>query len=180
MTKICKFLFAFCFGAGMTYGTGAWADTLTVTLSSPIESGMAGSNLSFFGTVSAPSTNTSPVYLLSDSYNVGTPLSVDDSPFLNNFPLTLSPGQSVSDVLFSVGVPLASGAGTYLGSFTVGGSSNGISEDFFVTDSFQVQVTPEPSTLAMWATSLLGVAAAARRRRAGEPLEEGGATSLSE
>jgi hypothetical protein len=145
----------------------AKADTVSLTLANPVQetdqtSGL-GTILSFVATVNAPGTNTGDVFLNGDSFNVGGDLTVDDSGFLN-FPLSLSPGQSFTDVLFTVDVPADAAAIDYLGSFTLLGGPTGSDSDVVATAGFEIVATPEPSTLLMIGTGLTGFAVTMRRR----------------
>jgi hypothetical protein len=146
----------------------AKADTISLTLANPVQgtdqtTGL-GTILSFVATVNALGTNIGEVFLNGDSFNVGGDLTVDDSNFLN-FPLTLSPGQSFTDVLFTVDVPADAAAMNYPGSFTLLGGPTGSDGDVLATASFEIVATPEPSTLLMIGTGLTGFAATMRRRR---------------
>jgi hypothetical protein len=145
----------------------AKADTVSLTLMNPVQgtdqtTGL-GTILSFIATVSAPSANAGDVFLNGDSFNVSGDLTIDDSDFLN-FPLSLVPGQSFTDVLFTVDVPADARPGTYLGSFTLLGGPTGSDDDVLTTVDFQVVATPEPSTLLMIGTGLTGFALTIRRR----------------
>ena len=143
--------------------SAARADTMTFTITDPVQYASVGSTVSFSATVTAPSANTGTIYLLGDSFNIESPLTVDDNPFLNNFPFTLSPGESFSDVLFNVIVPGDTPVQDYFGSFTLQASTDGINENIDISDPFQVNVTPEPSALLLFGTVLVGLAIAVTR-----------------
>jgi len=78
----------------------ALAGTITLSLSNPVQSATPGSTLTFDATVSAPSTNAAPIFLNSDNYTIGSPLTLDDSDFFS-FPLSLDPGDSYTGALFN-------------------------------------------------------------------------------
>src|ERR1700742_5134768 len=85
--------------AVMTIGLSAavaHADTVTFTLSNPTQSisGQAGGTLTYEVTASAPLSNGAAVNLNGDSFNVGAPLSIDDSDFFSDAPFFLNPGDS--------------------------------------------------------------------------------------
>jgi hypothetical protein len=121
----------------MVAGTAAKADSFTITLSSPVQNGSSGEVVSFDATVT--NNEGATVYLNGDNTYVDSPLAVDDSPYNNNYPLSLGPGDSDSGALFNVDLP----AGTPVGDYVV--------------------VTPEPSALLLLATGLLGLAGRGRK-----------------
>ncbi len=77
----------------LTLGTSgaALADSVTFSLTNPNQSATPGHVLTYFATVTAPSTNTGLEYLngLSYTFNVPSTFSFDLNPFLNNFPYFL-------------------------------------------------------------------------------------------
>ena len=71
----------------------ALADTLNFSISNPVQTGAPGTTFSFLASVSAPFSNTGAIFLNGDSFTLsGGTLTVNDSPFFNNFPLSVSPG----------------------------------------------------------------------------------------
>jgi hypothetical protein len=146
-------------------GTAAKADTLTVTLDAPFQSGPA-TFFTFTATIdytNADSINDGGAteYLNGDSFNVDAPATLDDSGFFNNAPLSLNPGGSSGDiVLFTVTTPAYNSAGSnlYTGSFSiVGGESPSDDSDLLATVDFNVQVTPEPTSLLLMLTGLVAL-----------------------
>jgi hypothetical protein len=87
--------------SGMSYLDNYCVGGQCGNLASPFQVGAFGSTVSFTATVSAANTNTATIFLNSDSFNVEAPLSVDDTGFLTNFPLSMNPGDSVTNVLFT-------------------------------------------------------------------------------
>ena len=84
----------------------AYADTITLTPNNPTQmTAPIGATLLFNATISAPSTNKANVFLNGDDFTVSSPLTLDDTDFFLNFPALLNPGQSVTDVLFTVTIP---------------------------------------------------------------------------
>jgi hypothetical protein len=148
-------------------GTAAKADSLTLTLNAPFQSGPSDMFV-FTGTIAytnADSVNDGGAteYLNGDSFYVDAPATLDDSPFNNNAPLSMNPGNSWSGEIFTVTTPayINGGANFYTGSFSiVGGESPSDDSDLLATVDFNVQVTPEPPSwelLAMALMALLGI-----------------------
>src|SRR5882757_729756 len=152
----------------------ALADTISLTLSSPVQTGAPGSTLTFGATVSAPITNGATVFLNGDSFNVNIAGAnpIDDSGFLLNFPLSLDPGGSFSGTLFTVALPASLASGTYNGFFTILGGANSSTLGQLATASFQISTpsqsaVPEPGSWILLATGL-GVLVAAWLKGTGE------------
>lgn len=137
----------------------ASADTINLTLATPIQSGMAGDTLSFTATTTAVSDKLGPVYLVSDSAGITGPssLTVDDTPFFLNFPLVMSAGDTYTDTLFTVALPADLLPGVYTGYFTILGGLNADSNSVLATADFTINAlspVPEPSTYVLMATGL--------------------------
>lgn len=149
--------------------TAAHADSITLTLSNPAQTGTAGSTFSYNATVFAPTSNTGVEYLNGDSYSYPIGGSLDDSGFLNNFPLSLNPGQSYTGTLFTFTLPTSAKAGTlYGGQFSILGGSSVNSSSTIATVTYSattpaIAATPEPPPALLLGTALLGVAFLVRR-----------------
>jgi hypothetical protein len=157
----------FAFVTALLLSFPAYADTLTLTLTNPVQSGATslGSSLSFDATVTALSTNTADVFLNSDSFNVDAPLTLDDDGFFLGFPLSLSPGESYTGLLFTIFLPTSTPNAIYNGSFSILGGSDGNAANDLADVEFQVSTVPEPTTILMLGTGLSGLATMIRRKR---------------
>lgn len=136
--------------------SSALADTLNLSLASPIQIGLPDDTLSFDATVFAPSSNGGTLYLNSDSFSLsalGT--IVDDSGFLLNFPLSLDPGDSFSGELFTVTLASNLPPGFYSGFFEILGGSDPSALNTIATVDFTIdQPVPE---LSSWLLLVTGV-----------------------
>ncbi len=143
----------------------AHADSITFTLTNPTGYVVhTGGSLTFDATVSAPTSNSAPVFLNGDSFNVTAPVTLDDSDFFNDFPLSLAPGASFTGDLFVLTVPPNSPFGTFLGTFTLEGGANGSASNTLGTDSFALITTPEPSSIVLLLTGMAGLTRAGFKR----------------
>src|SRR5450756_514223 len=142
----------------------AYADTLTFTLTNPNQGiPVTGGSATYGATVSASSSNSGAVFLNGDSFNITAPVTLDDSDFFSNFPLSLAPGASFTGDLFVLTVPPGTAFGTYLGTFRLLGGANGNATDTLGTVSFSVITTPEPSSVVLLLTGVGGLAMRLRR-----------------
>jgi hypothetical protein len=142
-------------------GTAAKADSFSITLTPAFQSGDQ-SVFAFDATVINNSDST--VYLNGDNTFVDSPLTVDDSPFNNDWPFTLGPDDSYSGLLFNVDVPPGT-LGDYTGYFQIlGGYDNSTELTTLGTANFEVEVTPEPSSILLLGTGVLSFAGILRRR----------------
>ena len=147
----------------------AHADTVTFTLLNPTQSTTGGNTLSFNASVFAPTTNTGSEDLDGLQFNIspGNMFTADANPFLNNYPLSLAPGESYSGLLFTLLVPSGSLPTSYSGSVELDGgplNSKLSTQAFTVNVTPAVAVTPEPSSLLMLGTGMVAMAASLRRR----------------
>lgn len=142
----------------------AFADAVTITLAHPYQPTVWGNTATFVATVAAPSTNSAPIYLNGDSFNVDTPLTVDDSGFFG-FPLYLNPGASYTGVLFTAFVPLSTPQGNYYGYFQIlGGSDSSQLNSISNVATFQIFATPEPGSLMLLGTGGMALFGVLRRK----------------
>lgn len=145
-------------------GTPAHAQ-VSFSLLSPYQAGNSGDTLSFSGTLT--NQGNEEVFLNGDFFNLpGDDLTVDDSPFLTTFPLSLGAGESFTGEMFIVTIGPTTPQGLYTGTFTIlGGPSDG---DFnpLSTQTFGVAVgAPEPTTGLLLLVGATTFATIARRHR---------------
>jgi hypothetical protein len=155
----------FAFLAAMASVTAS-GSVIQLTLANDTLSATAGSTVTFL----ASATNTAGVTenLNSDSFTP-LPLTFDDSPFLNNWPLSLPAGGSFGapDALFNVTIPIGTAANSYTGMFEILGGPGAAAMDVLAVVDYTVNVTaaaPEPSTVFLIGGTL-GLAALFSRRR---------------
>ena len=159
-------------GAALLLSRPASADTISLTLASPVQSGAGGDTLSFEATVSAPGKNGGTIFLNGDNFgSLASPLTSNDDGFLLGYPLSLEPGDTFSDLLFTISLPSSIIAGPYLGSFSILGGADGNAQDVLATVNFTVNATapsavPEPGSVWLLATGLMGVGVVMTYKRA--------------
>lgn len=146
----------------------AHADPVTLVLTQPVQQFTRGATLTFAGTITnngAPAVNLDRIQIIVAN---ATPsdFTINDAPFFANFPFTLQAFQSASGTLFTI--TASQSVGTRPFSVTVS-----IFELVAATNQFRLlavanaliaQPIPEPATIALLATGLLGIAAKRRRR----------------
>lgn len=150
----------------LSVGTAAYAQVSLQIQPSP-QSGNPGSLLSYNGTVT--NLGTAEVFLNSGVYSLaGTGLTLNESPFFNNFPLSLTSGQTFTGILFTVQIGTSAAPGLYNGTFTIQGGLTDTTFDNLVTQNFSVGVNgaaPEPATVSLLLLGGATLATVARRRK---------------
>jgi PEP-CTERM motif-containing protein len=147
-------------------GTMAKADSLSIVLDEAYQSGLPGDVIAFDATVT--NTSSATENLNGDNFSVdSTDLTVDDSPFDDTsvWPLTLGAGDSVSGLLFYVDIDPDAALGLDTGTFEILGGHYSTNEQFVIGSAdFNVNVTPEPSSLWLLLSGMVGLGATLRRR----------------
>ncbi len=133
--------------------TSANATPLSLTLSSPFQYSGPGELITFNATVT--NTTNAAVFLNGDDFSLQAPLILDDSPYLNNFPLSLAALGSFTGTLFTVNVPLGTLPGLYEGVFDITGGADGSANAVIASANFDVFVTPEPSSILLSGSGLI-------------------------
>lgn len=128
--------------------------------------GLPGATLIYQATLS--NLGTGEVFLNADTFNLsGANLSLDDSPFFENFPLSMLGGETFTGNLFTVNIGAAN-PGLYNGTFTILGGPTDTANNPLATGNFGVQVNasaPEPTSGFLILGAVLPVAALWNRRR---------------
>jgi hypothetical protein len=139
--------------AVFVFASVAHADSISIALTQDSQTATAGSAITFNATLTNLS-STDTVYLNADSSTTSSLLlSVDDTPFLTNAPLSLDPGMvSGPFALFNVIIDPSTPSGIYdFNSFAILGGLDANASDTLGTANFSVTVgstspVPEPTS----------------------------------
>jgi hypothetical protein len=164
LKRLCKYILALAIAAASA-GT-ARADAI-LDLKPPTLDTAAGGTVEFAGTLT--NTGDADLYLNGDVIILPFPdLTVDDSPFFNNSPLFLSPGDAYTGPFIDVTVDPATPSGSYGGSYTIQGGTDSETFDNIAAEDFTVDVgstVPEPNTSLLITSGLAALAGGLRKRR---------------
>lgn len=100
-----------------------------------------------------------PVFFNGDSFNIDAPITLDDTPFLTSFPLSVNPGDTVQGNIFTISVPAVIAPGIYTGFFSILGGADVNAMDELTRLNLQLTVpaqeaVPEPGTWVLLATGV--------------------------
>lgn len=154
--------------ASVVLAAPALADTATYTLDATSVTIASGGTYEFSGTINVTGTGT---YYLGDTFSGDAPITLDDSDFLNDTPISVTGNYSYSGPLFSVTAPGGTLAGAYVENFGVlfytdpAGGTPAFSQDlsFTVNVANAAAVTPEPGSWLLLTTGLAGAGMLRRR-----------------
>ncbi|MGA3068987.1 MAG: PEP-CTERM sorting domain-containing protein [Terracidiphilus sp.] len=162
--RLCKCTLALAIAAASA--GAARADAILDLTPSTLDT-VAGGTVEFAGTLT--NTGDADLYLNGDVVILPYPdLTVDDSPFFNNSPLFLSPGDAYTGPFIDVSVDGATPLGSYSGSYTIQGGSDSETFDNIAAEDFTVDVgspVPEPNTTLLLASGLATLAGGLWKRR---------------
>jgi hypothetical protein len=158
----------------LTAGMGslqAHANSITITLDNPIQSGAPGEVVSFFATISAPAGNSAPVYLNGSTFDFGASPFTGDNSGLFSFPVFLNPTDSFDQLLFTVTLGSGTTPGVnYSGTFELQGGVDNADQTVLGSPVFTVTAlppaVPEPASFLLLTTGLAGTFAMLKRKRA--------------
>jgi hypothetical protein len=147
------------------------ADTVTINLLSNTINLASGTTGHFYANAFAPSSNLAAEYLNGlEMGSLDAGLSDNEDNFFVNWPLSLDPNTSYMpagffDVFFDITVAPNVAVGTVLhGTYDLLGGGDGNAQNVIATGNFTVNVTPEPGSLLLMGTGLVGAIGTLRRK----------------
>jgi hypothetical protein len=148
---------------------------VVVTFDTPVQTATPGVSLAFTATISNSGVGT--VFLNGDALNLeGTGFTVNDL-FFDNAPLSLAGGDSFHGELFDVliNADFADAFGGFAGTYNLAGGGDGDAQDTLLPEAatFEVIVTPEPSSFALMTLAAIAGCILRARARPGWLLKPG-------
>jgi uncharacterized repeat protein (TIGR01451 family) len=132
----------------------AYAGPLSFTFTSSLLNVPIGQTVTFAATLT--NTGTATLFLNADSIDIAPPLLLDDTKFFLNTPASLAAGQSITAAILDVGAPIGSTFGLHTGSMSILGGSTPNELTTQATQTFAVNVVPEPASAALLIVGLAG------------------------
>jgi hypothetical protein len=158
------YVFAVALSAVALWGPAAYAGAIEFTVAPEFVVVAPGDTITYSGTFRADATNTDIVYLTSLFVNLPGPFTVDDSLFWSR-EFSIYPGDTLVANLFTVTVGSTALWIPYEGTVEVSFGPDLTTTEDVRTDTFQVNVVPEPASLLFVGCGLGVLAGAVRRRR---------------
>ena len=129
------------------FAVPAYAGPLSFSFTSSLLNVPLGGTVTFSATLT--NTGTTNLFLNSDSFNIAPPLVLNDAKFFLNTPLFLTAGQSVTAPILDVTAPSGSAFGLHVGSMSVLGGATANELTTQASQTFAVNVVPEPGGLTL-------------------------------
>lgn len=139
----------------------AIAASISFSLDSSLLVTIPGSTVTFSGVVE--NTGSDPVFLNGISVSAMGGLIVDSSLFFF-LPASLLPLEDASGALFRITVPNAAALGLYAGTVSILGGDTASDQDVLASETFAVNVVPEPSSIVLAVGGMAGLGLFRRRR----------------
>ena len=146
----------------MLAAPSAKADTIAINPDQAYQNGVVGSTVVFSATLTNTD-RTTTIFLNAaeaslNAVSSSSSLPVDTDPFFINFPISIDPGLSTADAeLFDVFLPDGTPLGLYAGTIAIFGGTDSGSFDLLGTETFNVEVTPEPGSALLLALGSLAL-----------------------
>ena len=121
---------------------------VTFSVTPSLERGLPGALLEYTGVLE--NVSDSPFTVVANFFDLSFPfLTLNDSAFASRFEGTYAPHERREGKAFEVQIAPNAPQGTYSGTFGIFGGTNPADPDTVAQASFDVQVTPEPSSFLL-------------------------------